>query len=246
MRNNGKSGTIITIIYIIFLMIVCFPSVASDPPDSAINPVSGNIETTDSVWNADSYQVRHVIHLGDRNGRDVFNVSTDRLDDNGPRLAISDEGDTWVVWWRESELDEVLIRKREYSSGEWLDEQFVSSRSEGGRNPEIVWDGSHPWIVHEGDAAAGTSIIVSDIHDDPNPVGSAVVLSTTGYGGDLDSLIHCDGDHLWVSWIDGAAYVGWSEYDRQTEMWESPSFEEYANGGVEAARERIRDSVVGE
>jgi hypothetical protein len=184
-----------------------------------------------------------VTHLGNR-GRDVFDVSEHQLDDNGPRLAIADDGDTWVVWWRNSELDEVLIRKRDYSSGEWLDEQLVSSRGDSARNPEIAWDGSNPWVVYESDAATGTSIIVSDIHDDPNPVGSAVVLSTTGHGGDLDSLIHHESGHLWVTWIDDAAYVGWCEYDPQTELWSSPQFEEYGSGGVEAARAQIRDNVL--
>jgi hypothetical protein len=219
---------------------------ASDPPDSAINPLSGDIETTDSVWIVDNFQVRHVIQPRGENARQAGFVSVDPRHDHGPRLAISEQGDTWVVWWREGETDEVLARRRSFSDGGWLDEMVVSDKTESSRNPEIVQDEYALWIAYELDEEEGTGVAVRAIFDDPNPLPNRLILTTVDFAGDLDTLIHHDAGHLWVTWVDSLAFIGWSEYDEETESWGVLGYESYASDGVDAARGRIRDAIVGE
>jgi hypothetical protein len=195
---------------------------------------------------ADNFQVRHVIHLSGQNARQSSTITADEHHDNAPRLAITDAGDTWVVWWRDGEIDEVLVRQRSYSGGEWSDEMVVSKRTESSRDPEMVLDGAVPWIAYELDDANGTSVGVQAIFDDPNPLPNRLILTTTDFTGDLDTLIHHDADHLWVTWIDSLAYVGWSEYDKETETWDALEYEDYSNDDVDAARVRIREAILGE
>jgi hypothetical protein len=222
------------------------PAMASDPPDSRLNPVSGDIETTDSTMDGDDFDVRHVITREGVRSRIVTTLTTDSLDDLGPRLAISSAGDTWVVWWRDGDTDEVRIRKRTYSSGTWGDELRVSDKTESSRNPELVHDGSNVWVVFEFDDGGDSAIAVSVIGDDPNPVGARMYVSATDYSGELDTLIHHDGGHLWVTWIDSATQVGWSEYDHASETWGGEGYESYSSDSVEEARQRIRDELTGE
>jgi hypothetical protein len=211
-----------------------------------MNPKSGFIETTDAVWQTDNYNIRHVINLGEGRRRETFIVTNDSLDDLGSRLAITDDGNSVVAWWRDSGTDQVFIRIRTYSSGEWASEKLISESTESSRNPEIVFDGTAIWIAFELDYSNETAVGVQIINDDPNPLGSRVIVSTTDYASDLDTMIHEGADHLWITWIDSGAEVGWSEYDYGTEDWGSESYEWYADDSVEEARERIRTTIIGQ
>jgi hypothetical protein len=217
---------------------------ASDPPDSQVNPQSGSIETVDSYWTGSHYRVRHVINPGDGQLIQVSYLTTGSIDDNAPRVAISAAGDTWAVWWRDDATDEVLIRKRTYSSGTWGAERLVSNSSENSQSPQILHDGTKPWVAYHATVQGGTKIAVAAGTDSPDP-WDPLGLRTTTYAGDVDVLIHFESSHLWVTWVDSASNVGWCEYDYATSAWSSPSNESYASDNVTAARGRIRAGVLG-
>ncbi len=229
--------------FAISLILACFLVFASDPPDSKTNPQSSYIETTDSHVVGSQYDLRLTITT--ENGPVVYSFGSAAFDDNGPRLAISSGGDTWVVWWRAASTDQVLIRKLTYATGNWSSERLVSDSDEGSRHPEIVYDGATPWVAYEFDAeGGGTSIAVNGIKEDPIPIGFRTLLRTTSYAGDTDVLAYYESGHLWVTWVDSASNVGWCEYDYGTTGWSSPSFESYANDSVAAARGRVRTAVL--
>jgi hypothetical protein len=219
---------------------------APDPPDSGINPATGHIEITDSVWVGSDYDVRHVVNTACGRNRDILIVSDDPKDDRRPRILIEPAGDTWVTWWREGGSDVVLARKRSLATGSWSVERVVSLAAEGGRNPAIAHDGSRAWIAYEFGAVGERSIAVGIINDDPDPIGQRAVVATTDRDAALDLLVHAETGRLWLTWIDGDVEVGWSWYEAETETWSLPAYENYAADDVESARQRIRDAVAQE
>ena len=229
----------------LLLSILCLVVVAADPPDSEVNPVSGYIESVYSAWENTDFNISHVTDPGDEQPIEVVIVSGHPSDDLGARIEISSAGDTWVVWWRDAATDQVLIRKRTYSDDSWSSERLVSDSGESSRNPEIVHDGSDAWVAYEFDDAGGTSVAANVINDEPDPIPDHTVVGTTSYSGDVDVLIQAESGNIWVSWVDSTSDVGWSEYDYSTASWGAPQYESYANDDVEAARARIRTTVLG-
>lgn len=231
---------------LVLLVCACsLPAWGSDPPDSELNPVSGKIETVDASAEGGNYDLRFVADPGGGCARSVFPLTSDPLDDLAPRLTITGSGDTWVVWWRDGEIDTVLARKRTLATDSWSGEITVGNKLESGRHPEIVHDGSTAWVAYELDDVSGdTGVAAAGIHDDVEPVGTRDILATTGYTGDRDLSILSEAGQLWVSWVDSATEVGWSEYDYATETWGSAGYESYAADDVEQARERIRTAVL--
>lgn len=228
------------------VLIAGFVSVfASDPPDSEINPANGYIEIADSAWEGSRYNIRHITDPGDGSPLEVITLSGHPADDLSPRIEISSAGDTWVVWCRDQSTGRVLVRKKTYSTGSWSSERTVSSSNESSRNPEVVHDGTDVWVAYEYDSALGTSVGVSIIEDEPDPIDARTEVGTTTYGGDLDVLIRFGSGNLWVTWIDSDTHVGWSEYDYGAAGWSAAEFESYANDDVDAARSRIRTTVLG-
>ena len=219
---------------------------ATDPPDSEVNPENSYIETVDATLATNQYDIRHVSDPGGGLGRDISTVSDSSLDDLSPRLAISDDGDTWVTWYRDDAKDKVFLRKRTYPGGTWDDERLVSEKTENSWRPEIVHDGTLIWVAFEFEETGGTGIGVNGIMDDPNPIGARISLRTTGYTGDVAVMIHAESTHLWVTWVDSDDDVGWSEYDYSSETWALSDYESYATDSVGDARGRIRGDVIGE
>jgi hypothetical protein len=221
-------------------------ALASDPPDSAMNPRNGSIETADSHWAGNGFIVRHAINPGRGQSPIVFDVSTDQGGDPDPRLAIGSNGDTWVTWRRSTPTSQVLIRKRIYSTGTWSEERLASASGEIAVRPRIVHDGANPWVAYLVPATGGTAVeTVRIIDDGPDPFGPTVV-STTSYTGDLDVQINAESGHLWVTWVDSASTVGWCTNDYGTSTWSSPSYESYTGESVAAARVRITTTVLGD
>ena len=216
---------------------------ADDPPDSAINPSSGNIEIADPFWSETNQDVNFVIQIS-RENREVYTLTDDALDDRGPRLAHASNGDAWVTWWREDTTDAVLIRKRHFSDGSWDDERILSHSGENSRSPTIAYDGTSAWVAYKFDNQSNTDIAVSIVIDDPDPVGIRVVLATTGFTGDVAPIVHAEQGHLWVAWVDSATEVGWVEYDYGNETWSLSTYESYALDTDADARNRVRDTVV--
>jgi len=218
----------------------------ADPPDSHVNNISGAIETADTPWSATNYNVRHVINAGGGHSLLITVLTTDSRDDLGARLLINSvNGDSWVAWWRDAAVDQVLVRRRVNATGAWAAERVQSGSSVGSRHPSVAFDGSQPWIAYEVDAAgAGTILEAKVIEDDPAPFLTGTVVATTTYTGTVDALIQAESGRLWLSWVDSATLVGWCRYDSGTATWSVPAFESYASDSVSAARGRIRSSIL--
>jgi len=226
------------------VLVLAGSAVASDPPDSAINPSSGNIEIADPVWAGTNQNVDFVIQISGQKP-EIQTVTDNSLDDRRPRIAHASNGDAWVTWWRDDVTDAVLIRKRHLSDGSWDAERVLSDSQESSRSPTIVYDGTAAWVAYELDNQSNTDIAVSIVIDDPDPVGTRVVVATTDFTGTVAPKVHTEQGHLWVTWVDSASDVGWVEYDYASETWSLPAFESYAADTVADARDRIRDIVVG-
>lgn len=216
-----------------------------EPPDSQVNSVSGAVETADSPWSGTNYRIRHVINTGGGHLK-ITMLTSDSANNLGGRLVInSASGDSWVAWWRDTTIDQVLVRKRNNATGAWTAERAQSGSSEGSRHPSVAFDGTKAWIGYEADATGGgTKIEAKVIEDDPAPFLTATVLATTTYTGTIDSLVQAEAGRLWMSWVDSATQVGWCQYNATTAMWSAPTFESYASDSVPEARDRIRATVL--
>jgi hypothetical protein len=226
------------------LLLATVVSGASDPPDSAVNPVSEAIETADTSWDGSQYEVRRVVDPGDGGPSQITVLTSNAVDDREPRLAISDAGDTSVVWWRDETVDAIVLRRFDYASQTWGVEETLSEPGESSRAPNITFDGTQFWVAYELDTAAGTRGIAVTGGDAPEPWPTRTILSTTMFAGDLAVAVHAEQDNLWVTWTDSTTHVGWSEYDYQGEVWSAPSFESYANDSIEDALDRVRTNVL--
>lgn len=219
-------------------------TLADDAVDMEINPQNSYIEQVRSEYVTSSYDIHLLISQSLDTDPTVYYVSTNSADDKSPRVEISPAGDTWITWWRDLDTDEVHVREFLHGSQTLGSDRLVSQSTENARNPEIVFDGTNPWIVYE---VHGTSksVVVGVIGDEPDPVGAGVTLRTTSYTGNVDARIHNVSGHLWVTWVDGSSYVGWAEYDYGEESWSGVSFQSYSGGTVGAARQAIRTTVLG-
>ena len=220
-------------------------TLGSEPPDSEVNPQTGSIELVDSVALLSNREVRHVTNSGEGEPLAVVFVSNHPGDDNRPRIEIESDGDTWIVWWRAATDDEVWVRRRSHVAGAWQAPRRVSEEGENSRNPDVVHDASNAWIAYEVITTGGIEIAVLGIGEDPDPFPSRVVVSETSHGGDIDTRVHFASGHLWATWVDNAADVGFAEYDYTAESWSVPSYESYAQDDVQQARGRIRATVTG-
>jgi hypothetical protein len=109
----------------------------------------------------------------------------------------------------------------------------------------VVHDGELAWVAYEFEDGSDTGIAVNAIIEDPDPLSPRVLVATTDFDQERDVEIHYEANHLWVSWIDSASEVGWSEYDYQAQDWSTTDYESYASDTVRDARDRIEDEVLG-
>ena len=218
---------------------------ASDLPDSAVNPVTGYIEVSDTTWTGVDYNARHVVNPGSGQPLQLTVLTTNAADDLGTKLALNASGNTWVTWWRDLSTDVVVVRKRTYSSGTWSDEGQISQSGESSRKPVIVHDGTRPWVAFEVTASGGRNIAVVMGSDSPIPWPTRDIVGYTTYSQDLDLTLSSVSGNLWVTWIDSSSQVGWTEYNAGNDTWSSPGYESYASDSVAAARGRIRTTVIG-
>lgn len=214
----------------------------AEPPDLELNPATGFVESVD-IADDGLHQVRHVIDRGPNGGRTVSLISTDA--GQAPRLAIKTGGDSWVVWTRDAAIDQIRYAVRSQASGAWSPEAVVSDLSENSHNPEIAHHGTSAWIVYEVTGTSATSIGIVHISDDPDPIPCRTTIASTPFTGDVDVLVHSESGHLWVTWVDSATYVGWSEYDSASSTWDPAHYRSYATTTVGTIRKSIRDTVLG-
>jgi len=222
-------------------LLISFTRLAASEPDLEFNVVSGYVESVD-IDGSNGDRARHTEDQGQGGCRTVTLVSGGAA--AVPRIAIhKTTGDSWIVWWTAGATDEVRYVVRDAGTGAWSAEAVLSESGENSRNPEVVHNGDEVWIAYE-IAGAERSIAVVGIIDEPEPFGRTVV-ATTPYAGNIDTLIHSEAGHVWVTWIDSESEVGWSEYDHASEIWGATQFVTYAGSTVDSIRKAIRATVVG-
>ena len=214
-------------------------------PDLEVNPATGYIESVESTVVGSNYDVRLVVDEGEGGSRSVLVLTTDSADDQRPRLAIRGNGESWVVWWRDSSTDGIYFRHRDLNTGSWTAETRISLDGESSRRPEIVHDGLSTLIAYEFDSGIHTAIAVVGIGDSPEPFPTRTVLATTSLSGAVGVLAHSVSGHVWVTWAHSTQDVGWCEYDKTALQWGPVNYEPYATGGVPAATDRIQATVLG-
>ena len=166
---------------------------ASEPPDAEVNPITGSIESVESLDVGGGTDIRHVLDRGPGAPRIESRLTNDAALDHSPRIAIRSDGLSGVTWWREGSTGVVYLKKRSPTSGIWTEQTPISASGEDARDPEIVADGTALWIVYEIDlAGGGTDISVRGVLDDPEPIPT--LIATVTAGGDRDSLIHFEAD----------------------------------------------------
>ena len=213
-----------------------------DPPDLRINAVSGLVEVVDAAWSGSNYNVRYTQVMTDGDSKGSTLLTSNAANDIDPRIGSAQNGDVAVVWWRDLKIDMVVYRKRSLATGAWGPERTVGRTTESGSHPRVLYTGNKPWVAYQIQNSRSRSIGAQIIDDDPEPFRS--IVATTSYSGDLDIQIDAEMNNLWVTWIDTASNVGYSEYDSQARLWALPRFEPFATDSVTAARSRIREHVL--
>ena len=233
-------------IALLALVLVAGIAFASDPPQSAVNPQNQQVETTDATPDTVDLDIRVTVDPGQGQPPVTTFLTSNSEEDRSPRIAIKDNGDSWVAWWRDVATDEIVVRRRLHGQSTWESEQIASDNGESSRAPVIAFDGNAGFIAYELDASGGdTSIALVQIDSEPDPYQTREIFHTTAYGGDVDVDIQAVDGHLWISWVDSAEDVGWSEYDEATDNWSTIDYESYVNETPADARSRIRSEVLG-
>jgi hypothetical protein len=226
---------------VVLLTVTAQPALALDPPDSLVNPHTGRIETAYVTWDGTHYLVRHT------EGRQpplTTTLETCSGGCDGARIAISPAGDTWVVWWRNAEIDQVAGRKRS-ASGSWSAVRTLSDPEAASWHPGVAWFDGAARAVFEVEQESGRGVAVCAITDEPEPIGAPEVLGSSTLTS-LDAQVIAESGHLWVTWVASTSDVGWSEYQPGSGTWDNASFESYVEDGIETACESIRTEVLGQ
>src|SRR5262245_61078239 len=225
---------------LLFAALLPWSVVLADPPDAAVNPTTGNIEVVDVLATGGAVHIRHTLNQGQQ-ALQVTELSTGTVTDVAHKVVVSSAGEVWVTWWRDGSTRQIFVRKR--SQGTWDAERLVSDAGQSSKKPQILHDGTNPWIGYEYVSGNGTGIAVSKVIDGPDPI-NPVTIATTSFAGNVDGHVHASSGHLWVTWVDSASQVGWSEYDHQAAAWGTPNGEPYDEDSVSEARARIESHVL--
>jgi hypothetical protein len=221
----------------------CWAALAVDPPDVRINPATGLIETVDATWLATNYEVRHTVANGKGQIFTSTLLTTNKVNDLDPRIALSSGGAAYVAWWRDTTPNVTVFRVRASATGSWGGERTVGLATESNSRPRVTSYGNHMWVAYQIQSPKERSVSAQIIDDDPEPVRT--IVASTSYPGDLDIQLPAEAGHLWVTWIDTASRVGYSEYLSDERFWAIPAYESFATDSVSAARDRIRARILG-
>ena len=238
----------ISTVAILFTSLICLPVAGEEPPDSQVNPLNCEIHTVSTAPNPErrnDVNVEFTIDPGPGVARLTVQLTSNPRNDLAPKIAIASNGINWVVWWRDTSTDRVLIRERNYLTENWSEEITLSEPDEDSRNPEIIFDGANPWVVFEIERQIrGTSIAVVEIctiiHDAPEPVGHRHIVDETDWDGEVDARVHYEEGRLWITWIHDNSLMGWSVYDYEDMTWSVSAFIHYNECGIDEAREWIQ------
>lgn len=213
-----------------------------DPPDARVNPVSELIETVDTTWSGSNYNVRYTQLTSDGEQTASFLLTNNPANDVDPRIADAPSGDIAVAWWRDLATDAIVYRKRSFTTGAWTVERVAGGKTSNS-HPRVIYAGDKPWVAYQIQNAKNRSVGAQIIDDDPEPICS--IIATTPYAGSLDIRLHAESGHLWVTWIDAASSVGYSEFNYTTHLWSLPARESFAADTVSAALSRIQTRILG-
>ena len=217
--------------------------VAVDPPHIELNAATGLIEAVDSTWSGNNYNVRFT--EGTVAGEMSYSLplTTNPANDLDPRIACTAKGDVVVVWWRDLTTDAIVCRKRSIVTGAWSPEKLLGVANESGSRPRVVDVGNDAWVAYQIQKNQTRAVGAQVIEDDSEP--TRTIVATTSYSGNLDIQIMFESGNLWITWIDSASRVGYSEYNPTTELWTSAAVESFASDSIAAARARIRARILG-
>ena len=217
------------------------PSLASDPPDSQVDPRTGLVHTVDSARSGADQVVRYTLDPG--KGEPTAIEITSGHDDRSPHVAIDENGVVHVVWQREEAADQIraLTLRADGSPGS---ERLLSDPGEDSRHPVLAQDISLPWVAYEIHGGSGIAVAVQTITDDPDPIGPRIVIGTTTFSGDADVRIHAVEGHLWTTWMDRADVLAYSAYDAATEAWSAVAYQDVPDGDLATAREDVEADVL--
>jgi hypothetical protein len=213
-----------------------------DPPDLRVNTVSGLIETVDATWSGSNFNVRLTEVTSAGQLTSSLLVTANAANDLDPRVAVTPGGDALIVWWRDLMTDALVYRKRITATGVWGPERLVGMLSESSSHPRLAY-ADKAWVAYEIKNKKDRSVACQVIDDDPEPIRN--IIATTSYTGDLDIQLNAESGHLWVTWIDGPSRVVYAEYVYSRQLWNVPLQESDPEGSISAARERIRERVLG-
>jgi hypothetical protein len=214
-----------------------------DPPDARINPVASLIETVDSAWYGNDYNVRYTATTIDGAETISYFLTTNTANDVDPRIAIAPSGDTAVVWWRDLATDAVMYRKHSFTTGLWSAERLAGTALKSNSHPRVAFANGKFWLAFQIQNTKNRSVAAQVIDDTPEPIPA--IVATTAFPGDLDIRLHVESGHLWLTWIDSSSYVGYSEYLYTSQYWAIPAREPFSAGGVLTALARIRSRILG-
>lgn len=242
MRWNLADRVVLGRIALLSALFVPGTVLADAAPDLEVNPVTGKIEAIAVSAEAGG----RVLHIEDGGWTDpavATVVSTEPAAQS--RLAIKETGETWAVW-EDVATGQVRYAVRNPDTKAWAQERILSRPGEVGRSPRIVHAGAATWIAYEARVGASSVVAVSGIIDSPEPfppTGIAVVLGASILGINLD--LQAEQGRVWVTWLDGPLFVGWSAYDPGSGTWSPPVVRSLLGTSVGAARDRIRSEVLG-
>lgn len=213
---------------------------ATDPPSAALNPVTGDIEIADVAPCGGHDRVRYVVQPAGGGTTEPILLTSAEADDAGARIETDPEGNTWVVWWRNSPTPDVRFRARNRSTGSWSAEARISGEGEAARYPEITHDGVTLWVTYEVASTSSRSIVVSATDDNPEPFPTVTSIATTTFS-EPDPLVQSVLGHVWVSWVDSSTVLKWSEYDHDAKEWGAAQSVSYGGSSVDLARKNLYD-----
>ena len=214
-------------------MATCLVGATSQPPDSEYNAVLKQIGTVDTVIVGESLEIRHSIDVGLGEPKQSKILSDHPADDTEVRLTVDDTGDSWVVWTREAETSHVLLRKRS-TAGAWTTDFLVSAQDEHSYSPELLHDGKSIWVTYTIDDGESWGVAVRS-GDGPVPWPLRSIIQTI-YTRELEPepRLHIIDNDLVVSWSESHFVLGYSTYNRETGLWDPPSFKDHGGDREEA------------
>ena len=222
---------------------------ASCVSQTAQNPITLNEERVVLVHDGHDFEIEWSEQISGV-WVNQYLVTQNTNDDSCPHLSFFPDGSTAVVWREDGAQGQIKYRARNLGNGAPAWQAAAISVSGGVSNASVPWAVVHdgtPWVAWHEATASGIQLMggggdyptpwptrfISDLIAIPN---STVTLALT---------IESESGHLWVTWIDSASAIGYSEWSSETEAWEPAGSEPYANpADIPAARQRVRDAIL--